>query len=132
MFTSTLPIAVEFGSTIEPPVDAAFDQALHQRLAGDRRGRRVLAGVADAVAVEDVAVERVGGGDRNAVRLRGLDDVVIGADLRRRHDQAVERRILEDLVEDLDLAGRIVDRRLRSRAAGSWRRSGCRRPCAPT
>ena len=60
------------------------------------------------------AVEGVGRGDRDAVRLGGLDDVVIGADLRRRHDEAVDGRILHDLVQDLDLARRIVGRRFRA------------------
>ncbi len=59
-------------------------------------------------------VERVGRRDRDAVLLGGLDDVVIGADLRRRHDDAVDRRVLDDLVQDLDLARRIVDRRFRA------------------
>ena len=60
------------------------------------------------------AVERVGRGDRDAVLLGCLDDVVIGADLRRRHDQAVDGRILDDLVEDFDFARRVVDRRFRA------------------
>ena len=71
----------------------------------------LLAGVADAVAVVDRRVEGVGRGDRDALLEQLLDDVVIGADLRRRHDQAVDGRILHDLVEDLDLARDVVDRR---------------------
>ena len=92
--------------------DAPLHQAVDQRLAGDRRGGRVLAGVADAVAVVEGAVEGVGRRDRNAVGLGGLDDVVVGADLRRGQDEAVERRVLDDLVQDLDLARRVVGRRL--------------------
>ena len=41
-----------------------------------------------------------------------LDEVVIGAGLRRGHDQAVDGRVLHDLVEDLDLARDVVDRGL--------------------
>ena len=94
--------------------DALVRQALDQRLARDGCGGGVLAGVADAVAVQDGAVERVGGGDRDAGRFGGLDDVVVGPDLRRRHDDAVDGRVLHDLVQDLDLAGRVVGRRFRA------------------
>ena len=111
LLTSTLPIAVDDGKHDRALVDALGQHALGQRLAADRRRRRILAGVADAAAVEDGAVEGVGGCDRNAVLLGRLDDVVIGADLRRGHDQAVDRRILDDLVQDLDLALRVVGRR---------------------
>ena len=99
---------------IEPRRDARVGKALHERVAGDCRRRSVLAGVADAQAVEDVRVERVGRRDRNAVGFGGPHDIVIGADLRRRHDDAVDGRILDDLVQDFELAGRIVGRRLRA------------------
>ena len=95
-------------------LDTLVRQALDQRLAGDRGSGGVLAGVAEAAAVEDRAVEGIGRGDRYALRLGGLDDVVIGADLGRCHDQAVDRRILHDLVQDFDLAGRVVGRRFRA------------------
>jgi hypothetical protein len=54
-------------------------QAFHQRLAGDRRGRSVLSGVADRVAIEDAWVEGVGRRDRDAAFSAALDDIVIGA-----------------------------------------------------
>ena len=99
---------------IEPFSTPLSNRHLRQCRAGDRCCRRVLAGMADAEAVIDAAVERIGGRNRNAVLLRRLDDVVIGAGLRRRHDQAVDGRILDDLVEDFDFAGRIVGRQLRA------------------
>ena len=114
LFTSMLPIAVSFGSTMEPPSTPLSIRHLHQRLAGDRGGRGVLSGVADAVAVEDARVEGVGGRDRDAVLLRGAHDIVIGARLRRRHDDAVDRGVLDDLVQDFELARRIVGRRFRA------------------
>jgi hypothetical protein len=110
--TSILPIAVEDGSRIEPDSIPFLRQAVDQRLAGDRRGGRILAGVADAAAVVERAVEGVGRRHRNAVGLGGLDDIVVRADLRRGQDEAVERRVLDDLVQDLDLARRVVGRRL--------------------
>ena len=51
-------------------------------------------------------------GHRNAPGERSLDVIVIGADLRRGDDQAVQGRVLHDLVDDLQLARDVVDRRL--------------------
>ncbi len=70
--------------------------------------------MADAVAVANAAVERVRCRDRDATGLGSLDDVIVGAHLRRGHDDAVDGRIANDLVQDLDLAGGIVGRRFRS------------------
>ncbi|MCY1236983.1 hypothetical protein D9M72_496630 [compost metagenome] len=69
----------------------------------------------DAAAVEQRPVKGVRRGDRNALCFGGLYDVVVSADLRCRHDDAVDRRILNDLIKDFDLAGRIVHRRLRAK-----------------
>ena len=81
-------------------------------LAADRRRRGVLTGVADLVAVQNARVEAVRRGHRNAPGERSLDVIVIGADLRRGDDQAVQGRVLHDLVDDLQLARDVVDRRL--------------------
>jgi hypothetical protein len=67
--------------------------------------------VADLAAVQDAGIEAVGGGHRNAPIEGRLDDVVIGADLGRGDDQAVQGRVLHDLVDDLQLARDVVDRR---------------------
>ena len=114
LFTSMLPIAVEDGNTIEPPVAPLSSTQLASAsppiAAADASWPVWLMRAAGA----GCRVERVGRGDRDAGGLGGLDDVVVGAGLRRGHDQAVDRRILDDLVQDLDLAGRIVHRRLRA------------------
>ena len=99
---------------IDPFADAPLIETGHQRLAGNRRGRRILARMADAVAVANAAVERVRCRDRDFTGLGSPDDVIVGADLRRGHDDAVDGRIPHDLVQDLDLAGGIVGRRFRS------------------
>ena len=114
LFTSTLPAVVCDGKRIEPLVDAVVEHALRHCRAADGRRRRALAGVADAVAVIDRRIERVRRRDRDALVEHVLDDVVIGADLRRGQDQAVDRRVLDDLVQDLDFARDVVDRRFRA------------------
>ena len=70
--------------------------------------------MAYAAAVKDRTVERIGRRDRDAGLFGGLDDVVVGASLRRRHDDAVDGRVLNDLVQDFDLAGGIIHRRFRT------------------
>ena len=95
-------------------LDVVLDQAFDDRLAADRRRGGVLAGVADVAAVVERPIEGIGGGDDDALFLELLDDVVIGADLRRRHDDAVDGGVVDDLVEDLDFARDVVDRRFRA------------------
>jgi len=60
--------------------------------------------VADVAAVKQRSIERVGGRDHDASIFELLDDVVIGADLGRRHDHAIDGRVVDDLIQDLDLA----------------------------
>ena len=112
LLTSILPTEHRVREQDRAALDVVLQQAFDDRLAADRRRRRVLAGMADVAAVEQRAVEGIGGGDDDAALLELLDDVVIRADLRRRHDHAVDRRVVDDLVEDLDFTRDVVDRRL--------------------
>ena len=97
-------------------LDVVLDEALDDRLAADRRRARVLPGVADVAAVEQRPVKGIGRGDDDALLLELLHDIVVGAHLRRRHDHAVDGGVVDDLVEDLDFARNVVDRRFRPEA----------------
>ncbi len=92
---------------------AARQDALDHGLAADRRGRGVLTGVADAVAVLQARVVAVEGRNRNPELLGLGDHVVVGAGLAGGDRDAVDGRVLEDLVDDLELARIVVDRRFR-------------------
>ena len=70
-----------------------------------------LTGVADVAAVKQRSIERVGRRDHDAAIFELLDDVVIGADLGRRHDHAIDGRVVDDLIQDLDFARDVVHRR---------------------
>src|SRR5436309_2054607 len=70
--------------------------------------------MAYGVAHIDGPIERVRRGDRDALIEHVLDNVIISTDLGRRQDESVDGRILDDLVQDFDLARGVIGWGLRA------------------